>query len=163
MLSKIILALSLLLIYNMPACEKETIDQLQGEWTLSKVFLSDAYDSPCGWEAGEHKPLTLILSKKGDSYEFNGQSAVNTYFGSLKVLKFQIGDQTGKVEVGLIGATKMAGPEPLMNCETRFFNFLESANHFSLNDDGTLSIGNFRTAESHPRDGGSYLVFEKMN
>ena len=55
----------------------------------------------------------------------------------------------------------MAGPEPLMNCEQRFFNQLITANDFSIDEDGELKIGTFRNENSHPRDGGYNLIFEK--
>jgi hypothetical protein len=48
-----------------------------------------------------------------------------------------------------------------MNCEQRFFNQLETAIDFSIDENGVLKIGTFRNENSHPRDGGYYLIFEK--
>lgn len=143
-------------------CETVSINKLndiEGEWVLQKVFLSDAYDSPCGWEAGDHEPITLNIDSEGGKFSFNGNSAVNSYFGSFEVLTFEA--ENGTMKVGPIGSTKKAGPEPLMNCESRYFSYLETAGDIGLFEENELHIGNFRNQDSHPRDGGTYLIFER--
>jgi heat shock protein HslJ len=151
-------------IAQLNSCEKEEFalqDDLGGNWVLKNVFLSDAIDTPCGWEAGEHNALTMNVTKDGDSYSFSGKSAVNNYFGTFSILSYNETTRTGKIKSGPIGSTKMAGPAPLMNCEQRFFNQLETAIDFSIEENGVLKIGTFRNENSHPRDGGYYLIFEK--
>lgn len=151
-------------ITQMSSCETSNIDaqsEITGNWVLKNVFLSDAIDTPCGWEAGEHEPLTLNITRDGDSYSFSGKSAVNNYFGTFSILSYNETTRTGKIKSGPIGSTKMAGPAPLMNCEQRFFNQLETAIDFSIDENGVLKIGTFRNENSHPRDGGYYLIFEK--
>lgn len=161
---KLLFIISSFLMTQLNSCEKTDIalkDNLEGEWVLKNVFLSDAIDSPCGWEAGEHSPLTLNINLKDDKYAISGNSAVNSYFGSFELLSYDSENNTGKIESGAIGSTKKAGPEALMNCETRFLTQLDTATDFAFDDNGELRIGNFRDENSHPRDGGYYLIFEK--
>lgn len=161
---KLLFIISSFLMTQLNSCEKTDIalkDNLEGEWVLKNVFLSDAIDSPCGWEAGEHSPLTLNINLKDDKYAISGNSAVNSYFGSFELLSYDSENNTGKIESGAIGSTKKAGPEALMNCESRFLGQLERATDFAFDDNDKLRIGNFRDENSHPRDGGYYLIFEK--
>lgn len=149
------------LIFAVSCTEINEISEeaLTGTWVLEQVFLSDAYDSPCGWEAENfmQRNITLEFQKEG---ELGGQGPVNRYFASYTAGKIKI-NQKGAISVGPIGSTKMAGPEPLMNCETRFFTLLNSAKEFLVTEEGRLQLGNFRNADSHPRDGGTYLIFSK--
>ncbi len=160
MISKLILGAGILTMSFLQTCETAQVNassDLEGDWILKQVFLSDAYDSPCGWEAGEVKPITLNIKKESDGYTLSGKSTVNSYFGSLK---FKDGSTT-LVEISALGSTKMAGPPELMACETRYFDFLSSAAELAINEEGKLLIGNFRKPDSHPRDGGTYLIFER--
>jgi heat shock protein HslJ len=61
----------------------------------------------------------------------HGGSGCNRYFGTSTV----DGD---RVSFGAMGATKMACPEPLMDQETRFFRALESAERWTIDDQGML-------------------------
>ncbi|KPM48800.1 META domain-containing protein [Jiulongibacter sediminis] len=161
-MSKILFLFGLLFLTQ--TCDNVTANKLndiEGEWVLQKVFLSDAYDSPCGWEAGDHESITLNISSEGGKFSFNGNSAVNSYFGSFEVLSFDSESNNGTLKVGPIGSTKKAGSEPLMNCESRYFSYLETAGDIGLFEENELRIGNFKTPDSHPRDGGTYLIFER--
>jgi heat shock protein HslJ len=161
MIYKLLIALFLT---QMISCENDKIDaqsEITGEWTLKNVFLSDAYDSPCGWEAGEHEPLTMNVVYKDEKYAISGKSAVNSYFGSFEILTYNQDTKIGTVKTGAIGSTKMAGPPLLMNCEQRFLDQLQNATDFGFDENGELRVGNFRNENSHPRDGGYYLVFER--
>jgi heat shock protein HslJ len=163
-MSKILLVILLSLSFNMESCKETNMQNengLIGDWLLDSVFLSDAIDSPCGWEAGQHEPLTFEVTKEGESYSFSGNSAVNAFFGSLEILSFDEASRAGQLKVGPIGSTKKAGPPELMNCEQRYLGFMEGANDFSITDAGELHLGNFRKPDSHPRDGGTYLIFKK--
>lgn len=144
----------------------ESANKLSGEFVLKGVFLSDATDSPCGWEAGEHKDITINFTADaaeiGSGFsQLSGTSAVNHFFGNYKILSFDSSTGIGTIEVSTLGSTKMAGPPLLMQCETRFFDMLHGAKDFSIENDGTLKVGNFRKPDSHPRDGGTYLIFAK--
>ena len=158
-----ILSLIGLLIFTQ-TCEKvsvQKLNEIEGEWVLQNVFLSDAYDSPCGWEVKEHQPITLNIALENGQYAISGNAVVNNYFGSFEVLTFDKEAQKGTLKTGPIGSTRKAGPQPLMNCESRFLNYLETATDFGLFEENELQIGKFKTPESHPRDGGTYLVFER--
>lgn len=164
MTSKILGLLIGLFFLQMSSCDKTDItavSNLEGNWLLKNVFLSDAIDTPCGWEAGEHEPINFDVKKESDNYSFGGNSVVNAYFGNLKVLSYDKDTKTGKLEISNLGSTKKAGPPLLMNCETRFFNQLQTAIDFGFDEEGLLKIGTFRNENSHPRDGGYYLIFEK--
>ncbi len=146
-----------------------TNTQLEGEWILKNVFLGDAVDTPCGWEAGEHRDITInFTSGKSESNpelkSFNGQSAVNQFFGNYQITTYDNTTQTGTIKTSTLGSTKMAGPPELMQCETRLFDFLTNALDFGFEEiegKSILKLGNFRKPDSHPRDGGTYLIFEK--
>ncbi len=170
---KITILALLALLFNMEACEtnyvqSDTANDLSGTWVLKNVFLSDAYDSPCGWEAGEHADITLNLTTEkteeaDDTYRLSGKSAVNQYFGTYQIISFDKETKIGKIKISTLGSTKMAGPEPLMRCETRLFDFLVNATDIAVDDEKKLRIGNFRKPDSHPRDGGTYLIYEKQD
>ncbi len=160
MITKIVLGASLLTLSFLQTCETVQVNaspEIEGDWILKQVFLSDAYDSPCGYDAKDVSPITLTIKKEENDYVISGKSAVNHYFGTLK---FKTGSVTA-IEMGAIGSTKMAGSPELMNCETRYYDMLNSAAELAVNEEGKLLIGNLRKADSHPRDGGTYLIFEK--
>ncbi|AWV99412.1 META domain-containing protein [Arcticibacterium luteifluviistationis] len=164
MLNKVAFLIIGLFMTQLDSCEKTDVaikEDLAGEWVLKNVFLSDAIDTPCGWEVDKHEPLTLNITKDGNGYSFGGNAVINTYFGSLELISFDEKNQTGKIQTGPIGSTRKGGPENLMNCETRFLTQLDTATDFAFDDNGELRIGNFRDENSHPRDGGYYLIFEK--
>ncbi|MGR3811651.1 META domain-containing protein [Jiulongibacter sp. NS-SX5] len=164
MISKLLWISGLILLSQIQSCEQVTADarsNIEGKWQLEKVFLSDAYDTPCGWEVEKHNPLTLSIEVENDQYRVSGKSAVNSYFGTLDIISFDAETNIGKLEIGPHGSTKMAGPPELMNCETRFFDYLGNATDFRI-EGNELQIGQFKKADSHPRDGGTFLVFEKV-
>ncbi|MFT4734670.1 MAG: hypothetical protein ACI9K1_001627, partial [Arcticibacterium sp.] len=64
-MSKILFLILLSLSFNMESCKETNMQNengLIGDWLLDSVFLSDAIDSPCGWEAGQHEPLTFEVT-----------------------------------------------------------------------------------------------------
>lgn len=64
---------------------------------------------------------------------FYGFSGVNRYFGAYKI-------SGGKIELGQMGVTKMAGPEKDMDAETEYLRLLNEADTFSLKG-GALRVG----------------------
>ena len=142
---------------------------LSGEWVLKSVFLGDVIDTPCGWEAKDPKQMTLNITTtavENDSKSFilNGQSAVNQFFGSYAIQSFDKTTKRGTIKMGAIGGTKMAGPEAMMNCETRYYTLLGDAVDFQLveGENGpVLHLGRLKKDNTPSRDGGTYLIFEK--
>lgn len=151
-------------------CEKADLSanpKLAGEWVVKEVFLGDAIDTPCGYANTSSPELTIKFSadKNADgTYSFSGKSAVNQYFGSYEVTSFEGSINVGTIKLGPIGSTKMAGPQPLMDCEMRFFTLLEQSSDFSvLNENGkdVLRIGRFKKDPTPSRDGGTFLICER--
>lgn len=77
-------------------------------------------DSPQG-----EQPLTLELNSDG---RFTGFAGVNQYFGEFRAQ--DSGRGLGPISFGDIGATRMAGPEPLMSQERRYLELLRQADSF---------------------------------
>ncbi|SOE20924.1 META domain-containing protein [Spirosomataceae bacterium TFI 002] len=163
-MTKIISLLSIFLFTYLSSCEEnklENQESIEGTWIFKEFFLGDAIMLGCGWEAKDVRSMTLKIEKDGDQLKISGSAPVNNYFGNFDLLSFDKTTSQGKVKVGPIGSTKMAGPEPVMQCETMFLQMLQEAGDIGFSDSGELQIGRFRTAESNPRDGGTYMVFEK--
>jgi heat shock protein HslJ len=83
--------------------------------------------------APEDAEITLVI-KDG---RFSGQSAVNRYFGTVRIDK-------DKISLEPAGLTMMAGPENLMRIEQQYIKDLERINgwkadgtHLTLSSDGT--------------------------
>ena len=53
----------------------------------------------------------------------------------------------------------------MMDCEQNFYNMLKESTGFQLFTDNPnkLHIGRIKEEGGHPRDGGTYFVFEKIN
>ncbi|MFT6478049.1 MAG: heat shock protein HslJ [Spirosomataceae bacterium] len=152
-------------------CETNDVNsknELTGEWFVKQVFLGDVIDTPCGYEAKNAPQLTIKFSDEKNEagmLSFSGNSAVNSFFGTYKVTAFDESTGQGTVSFGLVGATKMAGPEELMACEGRFFSILEQTTDFSIfNENGkdTLRIGRFKKDDKPSRDGGTFLIMERL-
>lgn len=172
---RIALVLFLVQFLRIDSCTNaETVSALDsssitGNWKLKSVFLGDVIDTPCSWEAPEHKDMTLnITSEKVEndpkSFVLNGQSSVNQFFGSYSILSFDAATKKGTIKMGAIGGTKMAGPENLMNCEFRYYSLLGDATEFQLveGENGpVLHLGHLKKDNTPSRDGGTYLIFEK--
>ncbi|MDI9867287.1 META domain-containing protein [Flectobacillus sp. DC10W] len=145
------------------------LDSLKGTWTLKYVFLGDVIDQPCSSSKMPH-PINLnitnqLVDNTSDTYVINGQSAVNSIFGGLKILSFDEKTQIGKATITPLGSTKMAGPEDLMNCELRYFTLLNATKDFKIfqDTDGKtyLHLGDFKTDNQPSRNGGMYLIYTK--
>lgn len=145
------------------------LDSLKGSWTLKYVFLGDVIDQPCSASKMPHD-ITLnitsqLVDNSSDTYVINGQSAVNSIFGGLKILSFDENTQTGKATITQLGSTKMAGPEDLMDCELRYFTLLNATKDFKVfkDTDGKtyLHLGEFKTDNQPSRNGGMYLIYTK--
>ncbi|MGL4632389.1 MAG: hypothetical protein ACRCVT_14400 [Leadbetterella sp.] len=142
-----------------------------GEWTLKNVFLGDAIDGPCSWEANGYKTMTFNFKNEktnsnaeGTEFIANGQSSVNQFYTSYKVLSFDKSTNRGKIKMGGVGGTKIGGPTPLIECESRYYGLISSSQDFEIiqeNNDTILHLGNLKSIGSQPsRDGGTYLIFK---
>jgi heat shock protein HslJ len=163
-MTKIISLLSIFLLAYLSSCEENKVknqEKIEGTWIFKEFFLGDAIMLGCGWEAEDVRTMTLIIEQDGDEFKVSGSAPVNNYFGSFQLLSFDDKLTQGKIKVGPLGSTKMAGPAPLMQCENMYFQMLQEAGDIGFSESGELQIGRFRTPESNPRDGGTFMVFEK--
>jgi META domain len=147
--------------------EQKGIIMLEGKWKAVSLFLSDASTGVCHQEKLGRDVTFEFTNKITDdkiSYQFSGQAPVNRYFGSLVLNNFDEKTLTGKISIKGIGGTKMAGSPEMMDCEQNFYTMLGNSTGFQLfaDDPSRLIIGALRDEKSHPRDGGTYYVFEKI-
>ena len=91
-------------------------EAMLGEWRLIEL------EADRGLSAlPDTHPVTVRLSQ-GVSQNLSGRAFVNRYNGTVRV------DEKGAVtEVPLVAATRMAGPEPLMELEDEYFRRWEEA------------------------------------
>lgn len=155
-------------LLSVDSCTKvspESIEptDLSGKWVLKNYFLGDAIDTPCGYENANAPEITFEISQdteKNNTYKFSGKSTINSFFGSLEITDFDTDKKIASIAVGAVGSTKMAGPPELMQCESRFFEFLSNSKELKISE-GKCLIGTFPKTTVPSRDGGTYLIFEK--
>jgi putative lipoprotein len=70
----------------------------------------------------------------------HGRGCCNRYFGASTI-------DGERVSFGAMGSTKMACPEALMDQETRFFQALQSAERWTIDEQGLLLIYSRDAAE----------------
>lgn len=163
---KYILITSLFQIMSINSCSKVEIaanpeNEILGKWVLKSKFLGDAMDTPCGYGVKNSREITIEINKvKNNSYTINGQSIVNTYFGSFSIESTD--DKLGIhfIKIGPIASTTMAGPEEYMKCELGYFDMLNSVKELKIDKDRLL-LGNFKKDNIPSRDGGTYFIFER--
>ncbi len=100
---------------------KETKMDLLKEWTLVSIN-----DNPVKGQ------ITLSFDKNEE--KISGLSGINRYFGSVVV-----GD--GKVEVGIIGSTFMAGEEEMMKQESIYLEVLSNVSAYEIIDNKLILTG----------------------
>lgn len=158
---------------NMDSSSYKALNQLKGTWVLKRRFLSDAYDTPCGYATQEQsRDITLTFTDEiapntaSDTlaYTINGISTVNYYMGTITIKSFSQSG-VGTIKIGAFASTKIAGTPEMNNCEMNYFNFLSHSSDFSLvnNADNIqeLHLGNFYHGTTPSRDGGTFLIFER--
>jgi heat shock protein HslJ len=89
-----------------PKASEEAALLRGGEWRLVTMQ---------GAAVGDNPRVTLQFA---DDQKFNGRGFVNQYFGS-----YTLGSD-GSLAIGPVGATRMAGPEPLMQQENTYVSLL---------------------------------------
>ena len=134
------LGLLTLSIFSHPAAADPVneIDAIAGkDWTLASLKLGGM-----AVDISKAKALTLKLTEEGKA---SGKSAVNRYFGSIKL------DGAGGCEWSKgFGATRMAGPPAMMDIERSYFQALPKTTKVALQD-GALTFTS--------KDGESSAVF----
>ncbi len=93
--------------------------------------------------APDKAEITIAFDK--NEPRFYGQSAVNRYFGSYKL-------ENGKLTLGPIGSTMMAGPQDMMKAESSYLQFLPEVVSYKL-EAGKLTLTSSKGGE---------LVFEEL-
>jgi hypothetical protein len=150
------------------SCKKEetlqtaTISTIVGKWKLTGIFLGDALDRPCNVNTPERDIILELTDNQLDNSNFmklTGQSVVNNYFGSYEA------KSDGTIKITQIGSTKKGGSPEMMQCEAGYYEHLamtEAYKFFVLDGRIILQLGRFKKDDSPSRDGGTYLIFEKI-
>ncbi len=139
------------------------ISPLAGKWKLIEIFKGDVIDRPCGIHTLT-RDITLEFTTNslgiGDLFRLNGQSTVNDYSGGYEA------DTKGIIKITTIGGTKRGGPPEMMQCEYNYYSLLATSETYKIIQVQTnpvkivLQLGVFRNGI---KDGGNYLIFEKIN
>jgi heat shock protein HslJ len=152
-------------VFTLATCEKESTTTAAnpfGEWILTGIFLSDAKDTPCGWQVTDHREITLKFEKDTKGVmKISGQSVVNSYGAGVESLVYNDTDKKGKIKITNLNTTEKAGPAELMQCEERYYTMLHTAEEYTIDESGHLLLGQLKKPNSNPRDGGTYLIFIK--
>ncbi len=147
--------------------ETKNQEILVGKWKAVSLFLSDASTGVCH----QNKPTKDITfefnnlkTEDQKGYQFSGSGPVNQYFGTITFLSFDETKNQGKIAISTLGSTKMAGSPEMMDCEQNYFTMLGESTGFQwfADEPNRIIIGKLKTEDSHPRDGGTYFVFEKI-
>lgn len=141
--------------------------ELIGKWKAVSLFLSDASTGVCHADTPS-KDITIELSNEladdKKSYNVTGSSTVNSYFASITIKSIVDSEKKVNLIINTIGSTKMAGSPEMMNCEQNYFQLLSESTgiQFFADKPNRIHIGRLKEADSSPRDGGTYYVFEKL-
>lgn len=136
---------------------------LLGKWKLIEIFKGDVVDRPCGINTLTRNitlEFTTNPSGMGNLLSLNGQSTVNEYFGNYEA------DSKGVIKIITLGGTKRGGSSEMMQCETNYYALLKTSEAYKIVQVGnnpvkiTLQLGVFRNGQ---KDGGSFLIYEKVN
>lgn len=99
-----------------------------------------------GWSVSSCDPSAYTVTLEFDKSSFSGQAPVNSYGGNYAAFK------SGRLVIGSIWATEMAGPPEAMRVEAVYFELLGMVKQYSVNGDTlTLQDGN----------GNELLIFER--
>jgi heat shock protein HslJ len=139
------------------------ISTISGKWKLIEIFKGDVIDRPCGINPPT-RDITLEFtanpSGMDDLLSLSGQSTVNEYFGNYKA------DSKGAIKITTLGGTKRGGSPEMMQCENNYYSLLAASEAYKIVQIQTnpvktvLQLGVFRNGI---KDGGNYLIFEKVN
>ncbi|NLO27825.1 MAG: META domain-containing protein [Actinobacteria bacterium] len=96
------------------------------------------------WSVSSLDPGDFVITAAFEDGRISGKAAVNQYGGPYTA------DENGAFSVGTLAQTLMAGPEPDMLAESTYFDLLEQARSYRLDDDHLTLCA---------EDGGELLVF----
>lgn len=110
--------------------------KLSGEWKL--VEPASAYEVTLKLEVDPAAQTIAGVTP----FKVSGRSSVNQYFAQASFgSSAQEGTNPGNgVSVGVIGATKMAGPPEAMQFETEYFNNLKAVSRYELTSRNRLRL-----------------------
>jgi len=118
---------------------------LEGTWILKNVLMGDALDAPCGFmNEGKVKEMNVTFTSEKltetECMKLYGQSSVNEFMGGYTILSYDAATKTGKIKFESLFSTKMASVDPnFMDCENRYFSYLEKAEDFKI-ENGKLQL-----------------------
>jgi hypothetical protein len=124
--------------------KKVSDNPIEGTWVLKNVLMGDAMDAPCGF-SNEDKvkemnvTFTSEKTKNNEIYKLHGQSSVNSFSGQYVIQSYDTKTKTGKIKFEPLASTKMAGNQDFMDCETRYFTYLQKSEDFKIVD-GKLQL-----------------------
>ncbi|MDP2401505.1 MAG: META domain-containing protein, partial [Actinomycetota bacterium] len=101
-----------------------------------------------GWSISAIDPTEFTITLGFDGETAAGQSAVNSYGGNYSE------GRGGKLELGEIASTLMAGPEPAMNAEAAYFELLGRVGSYAM-EGSTLTL--------RDSNGNDLLIFEAQS
>ncbi|MBN1320440.1 MAG: protease inhibitor I42 family protein [Thermoleophilia bacterium] len=81
------------------------------------------------WSVSSLDPGDFVITAAFEDGRISGKAAVNQYGGPYTA------DASGAFSVGVLVHTLMAGPEPAMLAESTYFDLLEQARSYELDDD----------------------------
>lgn len=118
--------------------------------TLMVMLLAGCGSNTDNLSGNEYKTngdagVEIILGFDENGTDFHGQ-AVNNYFGSYQA-------KDGKIKFSLVGSTMMAAPEPMMEAETAYFQFLDKAESYRINDNKLMISTPEKTITFEKNDG----------
>jgi hypothetical protein len=153
----IFMTISLLL-----SCSTNDIEDLSGDWLLANRFYGDVYTGVCDADVKEHREIKMTLRRVKDlEWEIGGTSVVNTFGGKMTV---DINKSNRfDIHISELNTTYIGAEGNLMDCETEFYRLLRSGVQIRISDK-MLYWGVFPDPDAAPgRDGGTFLVFRKIN
>lgn len=98
------------------------------------------------WSISSQNPADFTLTAEFDSGNITGKSAVNQYSSTYKA------EDNGKLELGPVAMTKMAGSEEEMKAEQNYHQLLSLVKKYEVRD-GILTLMD--------ENGNQMLIFDK--
>jgi hypothetical protein len=149
---------------------------LLGKWICKNwIFGGDAYGQPCYPNAATRE-LTVEFSKEistvgdGKGFVISGQSSVNLFYASYKIISFDEKKGSGKIQISNLSGTKIAGTPEMNDCEKRYYEMMQLSTVFTITKDSSGKISMLTLAREmgqnnintmNPSNLEPMMVFEK--
>jgi hypothetical protein len=167
-----------LILLNFLSCDQNSLEnensatkiisQLQGtQWKVKNIFLGDAITPPC-YETTPRQGITLEFGKLDEtaknSLPISGKSTVNNYFTTFNFGEVIPDKNIVLMTLSALGSTKMAGPEDQQVCENTYYDLLRQSTGIQYDPamPNTIHVGILKTTNTPSRDGGTYIIFERI-